>query len=162
MAKSVDHDEFNIRKVDLEAYRFSPPGSMGWSAAEYEHILNHPEAAVVQSESFSPPGVPSTELQELSASPDRKVDLETLEKSIPRTVPVVGRDKNKKAKSNLIEIKEESSVAAEKAIQKIGISESSEDQVREEREKDENEGYIIDTNPPAKPWLAKNIVLLYK
>lgn len=152
MAKSVDHDEFKIRKVDLEAYRFSPPGSMGWSAAEYEHILNHPEAAVVQSESFSPPGVPSTELEELSASPDRKVDLETLEKSIPRTVPVVSRDKNKK----------ESSVAAEKAIQKIGVSENSEDQIREEREKDENEGYIIDTNPPAKPWLAKNIVSLYK
>lgn len=152
MAKSVDHDEFKIRKVDLEAYRFSPPGSMGWSAAEYEHILNHPEAAVVQSESFSPPDVPSTELEELSASPDRKVDLETLEKSIPRTVPDVSRDKNKK----------ESSVAAEKVIQKTGISESSEDQITEEREKDENEGYIIDTNPPAKPWLAKNIVSLYK
>ncbi|EST12494.1 hypothetical protein [Sporolactobacillus laevolacticus] len=152
MAKSVDHDEFKIRKVDLEAYRFSPPGSMGWSAAEYEHILNHPEAAVVQSESFSPPSVPSTELEELSASPDRKVDLETLEKSIPRTVPDVSRDKNKK----------ESSVAAEKAIQKTGLSESSEDQITDEREKDENEGYIIDTNPPAKPWLAKNIVSLYK
>lgn len=152
MAKSVDHDEFKIRKVDLEAYRFSPPGSMGWSAAEYEHILNHPEAAVVQSESFSPPDVPSTELEELSASPDRKVDLETLEKSIPRTVPDVSRDKNKK----------ESSVAAEKAIQKTGLSESNEDQITEEREKDENEGYIIDTNPPAKPWLAKNIVSLYK
>lgn len=152
MAKSVDHDEFKIRKVDLEAYRFSPPGSMGWSAAEYEHILNHPETAVVQSESFSPPDVPSTELEELSASPDRKVDLETLEKSIPRTVPDVSRDKNKK----------ESSVAAEKVIQKTGISESSEDQITEEREKDENEGYIIDTNPPAKPWLANNIVSLYK
>lgn len=152
MAKSVDHDEFKIRKVDLEAYRFSPPGSMGWSAAEYEHILNHPEATVVQSESFSPPEVPSTELEELSASPDRKVDLETLEKSIPRTVPDVSRDKNKK----------ESSVAAEKAIQKTGLSESNEDQITEEREKDENEGYIIDTNPPAKPWLAKNIVSLYK
>ncbi|MCL1631313.1 hypothetical protein M3N64_05030 [Sporolactobacillus sp. CPB3-1] len=134
MADHVDDETFEIRKVDLEAYRFSPPGSMGWSASEYERILSHPEADI-QSENFAPPGVPSKTLSELSRLPDRQLALQT-----PGTEPDQNHEKKKK--------------------QTVEAEQSTAPSKKQEREP-ENEGYIMDTNPPEKPWLAQHLISLY-
>lgn len=39
MAHTSQH--MSIPKLDLEEFHFSPPGSMGWSYAEYEKIVDH-------------------------------------------------------------------------------------------------------------------------
>ncbi|RYM05628.1 hypothetical protein EWH99_05335 [Sporolactobacillus sp. THM7-7] len=70
-----DNDAFAIPKVDLEQYRFSPPGPMGWSASEYEKILDDPEKKMQESASFAPPAVPSATLIALPQSSAREAIL---------------------------------------------------------------------------------------
>ncbi|HEX7065116.1 MAG TPA: hypothetical protein VF199_08645 [Bacillales bacterium] len=33
-------EENGITQVDLQEYEFSPPGSMGWTAKEYEKLID--------------------------------------------------------------------------------------------------------------------------
>lgn len=56
-----------IPKLDLEDFRFSPPGSMGWSYAEYEKIIESGQAEleVDTTSSLKSPPVPTTDLKEL-------------------------------------------------------------------------------------------------
>ncbi|NBI29906.1 hypothetical protein [Chengkuizengella marina] len=44
--KSID-SQFNIPKLELEKFKFSPPGPMGWSFAEYEKMLENHEKIVL-------------------------------------------------------------------------------------------------------------------
>jgi hypothetical protein len=160
MTKEMSLNDFEIRKVDLETYRFSPPGSMGWSAAEYEHILNHPEAAS-SSESFSPPGVPSTALQELSSSLEHQVELQSLDVQSSEDSTARIPKKEDEKKPNIIEIKNKSIISNEKETNKANQLES-EAENQEDPDKEEDSGYIIDPNPPAKPWLANHLISFYK
>lgn len=141
MAENVDQDTFGIRKVDLDPYRFSPPGSMGWSSDDYEHILNHPEAAV-QSDSIAPPNVPTTDLQELFISPDHSLEIQSLGKTVSDTAPTANPDKNEMSSQS-------------KDRHESPGNENKAGQVKQQEEADLK--YTLDTNPPAEPWLTKNI-----
>jgi hypothetical protein len=154
MTKEMSLNDFEIRKVDLEAYRFSPPGSMGWSAAEYEHILNHPEASP-STDFFSPPDVPLTVVQELSPSLEHQVELQSQEVQSSEDSKARIPKKEDETKPNIIEIKNKSIISNEKETNKANQSES-------EAEDQEDSGYIIDPNPPAKPWLANHLISFYK
>lgn len=37
---SQSSEEHGITQVDLNQYEFSPPGSMGWTAKEYEMLID--------------------------------------------------------------------------------------------------------------------------
>lgn len=145
MAEPVNLDEIKIPKVDLEHYRFSPPGSMGWSAAEYDQLLNHPEIGI-QTETFSPPEVPNTSLTELSLSSERLVSGEMAEKP-------------EKVRSS-------AAVDAETPKEKTEVKKEKKKEIQEEKTESEHKKvpdptYIVSENPPAKPWIAERSNLFY-
>lgn len=144
MAKQVDLDEIDIPKVDLGEYRFSPPSSMGWSAAEYEKLLNNPEEGI-QKETFSPPEVPQTTLTELSLSDDRRVSI---------SLDNVPKDKEDGSLNEVTVEPTEKEKAQEKKAEKSENQEKKEPSAEEKAPADD---YIISENPPAKPWLAKRL-----
>ncbi|WP_100488063.1 hypothetical protein [Sporolactobacillus pectinivorans] len=145
MAKPVNLDEIKIPKVDLEHYRFSPPGSMGWSAAEYDQLLNHPEIGI-QTETFSPPEVPDTSLTELSLSSEHLVSGEMTEKPEKVHSSIDVDDEIPKEKT---EVKKEKTK---------GIHE---EKTESEKIKVPDPTYVVSENPPAKPWIAKKFNLFY-
>ncbi|WP_347550690.1 hypothetical protein ABFG93_03510 [Pseudalkalibacillus hwajinpoensis] len=67
MAHTSQHDIESIPKLDLEEFQFSPPGSMGWSYAEYEKIVDSDELEleVNTTSKVSHPDVPKKTLKEL-------------------------------------------------------------------------------------------------
>lgn len=127
MTEPVNLDNITIPVVDLDLYRFSPPGSMGWSEAEYEQLITDPERTI-QTDTFSPPRVPQTEWTELSVSEDR-VDSVLPEKE------EIDTDKTGTAvPANEVPDTETAEIAP------------SSDEPKED--------FIQTPNPPARPWLA--------
>lgn len=64
MAQTTQH--MSIPKLDLEEFHFSPPGSMGWSYAEYEKIVDHnDEKLEITTTSALPTTIASKNLVEL-------------------------------------------------------------------------------------------------
>jgi hypothetical protein len=64
MRKNKQPESIAIPNVDLAAYRFSPPGAMGWSVADYEKMFIGSDLKISESVHFSPPGIPKTPLSE--------------------------------------------------------------------------------------------------
>jgi hypothetical protein len=132
VTERVNLDNLTIPIVDLDRYRFSPPGSMGWSEAEYEQLITDPERTI-QTDTFSPPKVPQTEWTELSASKDRADgSLPATEKMVIETV------------GTEIPVKEASD------LEKAETTPINEEQKNDYSRSD----YIPSPNPPARPWLA--------
>lgn len=160
----IHNDDVEIPKVDLERYRFSPPGSMGWSAAEYEEILQHPDTDF-QSEPFSPPSVPLIDLKELSLSPDHQVDLPKTEWAEEKARSE--RKKKGPPKTDTKNVQSESVTAADgqetiKEIKHDEWTENPQERTHEADNEEKRSEFIIDPNPPAGPWLAKNLISFYK
>ncbi|MYL63549.1 hypothetical protein GLW07_09305 [Bacillus hwajinpoensis] len=66
MAHTSQH--MSIPKLDLEEFHFSPPGSMGWSYAEYEKIVDHDDEKLeITTTSNLPKTIASQNLVELPA-----------------------------------------------------------------------------------------------
>ncbi|MDQ0483394.1 hypothetical protein [Guptibacillus hwajinpoensis] len=67
MAQTSEQEHSTIPKLDLEEFQFSPPGSMGWSYAEYEKIVDSDEQilTVDTTSTLSSPPVPNQTLREL-------------------------------------------------------------------------------------------------
>ncbi len=64
MAHTSQH--MSIPKLDLEEFHFSPPGSMGWSYAEYEKIVDHDDKKLeITTTSALPTTIASKNLVEL-------------------------------------------------------------------------------------------------
>jgi hypothetical protein len=141
--------------VDLDRYRFSPPGSMGWSEAEYEELITDPERTI-QTETFSPPEVPQAEWVELSVSKDR-ADLpfsnkqeranDTVDALVAETPPEKNLEQSpeKNPEQNIGELSEKEIPNREKAA------------AREVNDRSIEEEYVQSPNPPARPWLAKQV-----
>lgn len=139
MSDQDPFDDFDIPKVDLREYLFSPPGSMGWSAAEYERLLNHPDEQT-PSEPFSPPPVPAVALAEMAGSPDHQVDDSSAvpESAVKRAETPVDQ-RQKKPDPGKTKKTERSKTESEERIKE----------------------FIFDPNPPAKPWMAESLVTFY-
>lgn len=127
MTEPVNLDNITIPVVDLDLYRFSPPGSMGWSEAEYEQLITDPERTI-QTDTFSPPRVPQTEWTELSASKDR------IDSVLPAT-----EDIDKGRTGTALPVNE---VPDTETVETVPSGDESQ------------EDFIRTPNPPARPWLA--------
>ncbi|RYL94288.1 hypothetical protein EWI07_05520 [Sporolactobacillus sp. THM7-4] len=165
MTSNDQQDLFEIPKVDLEHYNFSPPGSMGWSATDYERILNHPEAEIQEFE-FSPPSIPLTTLKSLPSSPDQRI----VEQDAPEAGIGAASDNNgyneSIGESDSIEMEQQKTPNNQQDPLK---ADSEKDQQKEKIEKaaekqqsDDDNGYIKDPYPPASPWLSKIVSRLFK
>lgn len=79
-----------IPKLDLEEFQFSPPGSMGWSYAEYEKIVDSDDQVLTvnTTSNLSSPPVPNQPLRELpQGSTVYPVHFEPLEEKETPVVP---------------------------------------------------------------------------
>ncbi|RYL93267.1 hypothetical protein [Sporolactobacillus sp. THM19-2] len=145
----AEQDPFKIPKVDLETYRFSPPGSMGWSAQDYEKLLNHSEEPDV-SDPFLPPLIPQDALTELASSVEYQIELPVV-RDIENTPSEVQREDIKP-----VDVK-----------QKKTTGQPKQEPVRESDGHDTSEkesiyqDLILTGNPPAKPWMADQLTTFY-
>ncbi|KMM38876.1 hypothetical protein [Guptibacillus hwajinpoensis] len=89
MAQSSKQDHSTIPKLDLEDFQFSPPGSMGWSFAEYEKIVNSDEQVLTvdTTSTLSSPPVPNQTLRELPQGSAYPVHLQPLDEKETSVVP---------------------------------------------------------------------------
>ncbi|MFX3617151.1 MAG: hypothetical protein ACE3JK_06465 [Sporolactobacillus sp.] len=162
MTEKKQAKNYTIPKVELQQFRFSPPGSMGWSAADYDEILQKPEIGIETTPS-TVPSIETTELNELSVSPDHTTELADLVKD-PQTPPVhkkvklvTMKDKEKQTQtSNTTVKKKKERVTAKKAVLKTNqeTAKTAAPKKVNVRKLPAYSGYIVDTHPPAKPWLA--------
>lgn len=120
-----------IPLVNLEDYRFSPPGSMGWSEAEYEQLITDPERTI-QTETFSPPEVPQTEWVELSLSEERAAVDSATQSGLTA-----------EGKSN----QNESNPDVPRAVKPQTVQSGA----------GQTEAYTQSPNLPSPPWLASNV-----
>lgn len=126
-------DKLIIPLVNLDDYRFSPPGSMGWSEAEYEQLITDPERTI-QTNTFSPPEVPQTDWIELSLSKERAA-VGSASESGSSAERASGLTEPKPAETE----------------------ETNPDQTRAKSKTGRAEVYIQSPNPPALPWLALSV-----
>lgn len=133
--------EPQIPQIELTDFQFSPPGSMGWSQADYEEILRHPEKDI-QTTPTDLPGVPTTDLHELlpvvGFTPEQVIDAKQI---------------NKPEQQNATGEMRQSQPDAYKAVPTATKTKHGE----QEKAQPPNDGYILSTQPPAKPWLVSFI-----
>ncbi|WP_377889558.1 hypothetical protein [Alkalihalobacillus sp. R86527] len=95
-----------IPKLELEEFRFSPPGSMGWSYAEYEKIIDSGQQAleVDTNSSLTSPPIPSTTLKELPHGDGTIIDIPNVTVGVEEPNPVPGE--HLEGASELVEVEE--------------------------------------------------------
>ncbi|WP_010631703.1 hypothetical protein [Sporolactobacillus vineae] len=151
--------------VDLDRYRFSPPGSMGWSEAEYEELITDPERTI-QTETFSPPEVPQEEWVELSVSKDRaggdlpfSSEHERASDTVDASATVTPPDKRPKQRSPEKKSKQSPEKKLEQRTEELPGKEIPDREKTAVLEVNDPliEEYVKSPNPPARPWLAKQV-----
>ncbi|MCA0987843.1 hypothetical protein [Guptibacillus algicola] len=132
-----------IPKLDLEDFRFSPPGSMGWSYAEYEKIIDSGQAEleVDTTSSLKTPPVPTTDLKELP--PGNGTIIEIPKSSIGSTESL-GETEASEVEGNPISLQEDLSESVQELVlDQASIDVPSYDDHDEHIEQEENEYSLL-------------------